>query len=92
MELLVFDEIMGLFLLGFSACTYEWLMLIQENWDRFLPQFKKRNVQRKKVRKAQKKEKSLFPPPQTPRKEDLLMESGEYFITTEEKEASYFIG
>lgn len=57
-----------------------------ENWDRFLPQFKKRNVQRKQLKdKKPKKEKSLFPPPQTPRKEDLLMESGEYFIDAEEK-------
>ncbi|KAL8429870.1 hypothetical protein Efla_004684 [Eimeria flavescens] len=57
-----------------------------ENWDRFLPQFKKRNVQRKKLKeKRKKKEKSLFPPPQTPRKEDLLMESGEYFIDAHEK-------
>ncbi|CDJ37791.1 ribosomal RNA assembly protein, putative [Eimeria tenella] len=60
--------------------------LKQENWDRFLPQFKKRNVQRKKQKeKKEKKEKSLFPPPQTPRKEDLLMESGEYFIDAAER-------
>lgn len=69
-----------------SACN----ILLQENWDRFLPQFKKRNVQRKKIKdKKPKKEKSLFPPPQTPRKEDLLMESGEYFIDAEEKKVKH---
>eukprot|EP01017_Pseudomicrothorax_dubius_P042935 TRINITY_DN7076_c0_g2_i3.p1 TRINITY_DN7076_c0_g2~~TRINITY_DN7076_c0_g2_i3.p1 ORF type:complete len:317 (-),score=81.80 TRINITY_DN7076_c0_g2_i3:108-1058(-) len=59
-----------------------------ENWDRFLPHFKKINSKRRKPKvKAEdkKKEKSLFPPPQLPRKEDLLMESGEYFMTEAEK-------
>ncbi|PHJ20249.1 ribosomal rna assembly protein [Cystoisospora suis] len=61
--------------------------LAKENWERFLPQFKKRNVARKTLKKSQikkRKEKSLFPPEQTPRKEDLLMESGEYFVTEEQ--------
>jgi len=57
-----------------------------ENWDRFLPQFKKRNVQRKKPKKiGKKKPDSIFPPPQLPRKEDLMMESGEYFLSDEQK-------
>eukprot|EP00746_Dinoflagellata_sp_MGD_P005308 gnl/MRDRNA2_/MRDRNA2_110289_c0_seq1.p1 gnl/MRDRNA2_/MRDRNA2_110289_c0~~gnl/MRDRNA2_/MRDRNA2_110289_c0_seq1.p1 ORF type:complete len:404 (-),score=124.86 gnl/MRDRNA2_/MRDRNA2_110289_c0_seq1:130-1290(-) len=56
-----------------------------ENWDRFLPHFKSRNVQRKKQKLKKKKEKPLFPPQQTPRKEDLLMESGEYFMTEQER-------
>ncbi|PFH37856.1 putative ribosomal rna assembly protein mis3 [Besnoitia besnoiti] len=61
--------------------------LATENWERFLPQFKKRNVQRKAKKAAiKKKSKSLFPPEQTPRKEDLLMESGEYFVTEEQKQ------
>ncbi|KFG49500.1 putative ribosomal rna assembly protein mis3 [Toxoplasma gondii GAB2-2007-GAL-DOM2] len=61
--------------------------LVEENWERFLPQFKKRNVQRKARRAAiKKKSKSLFPPEQTPRKEDLLLESGEYFVTEEQKQ------
>merc|ERR1719356_168911 len=61
--------------------------LKDENWERFLPQFKKRNVQRKKV-KAKKKAKSkeVFPPQQTPRKEDLMMESGEYFLDEKERQ------
>merc|ERR1739848_884965 len=58
--------------------------MAQENWDRFLPHFKKRNVQRKKL-KSKKKKTSLFPPQQTPRKEDLQMESGEYFMTEQER-------
>ncbi|XP_055381632.1 uncharacterized protein LOC129612151 [Condylostylus longicornis] len=60
-------------------------ILKDENWDRFLPHFKKRNTQRKKRKIEKKKGKQLFPPDPTPRKEDLLMESGEYFITEEER-------
>ena len=41
----------------------------QENWDRFLPQFKKKNVQRRKPAKvAEKKAYTPFPPPQQPSK------------------------
>jgi len=60
--------------------------LASENWERFLPNFKKQNIKRKK-RKIEKKDKnkSLFPPPQTPRKEDLMMESGEYFLAKRKK-------
>ena len=32
------------------------------NWDKFLPNFKKRNVQRKKIKKKDKKEYTPFPP------------------------------
>eukprot|EP00916_Digyalum_oweni_P023113 GHVL01038411.1.p1 GENE.GHVL01038411.1~~GHVL01038411.1.p1 ORF type:complete len:340 (+),score=79.22 GHVL01038411.1:38-1057(+) len=53
--------------------------LKNESWDRFLPQFKKRNLKRKKI-KIEKKKRSLFPPEQTPRKEDLMLESGEWFV------------
>ncbi|KMS65223.1 hypothetical protein BVRB_038160 [Beta vulgaris subsp. vulgaris] len=53
--------------------------LKEENWARFLPTFKKKNVKRKK-RKIVKKERALLPPPQQPRKIDLQMESGEYFV------------
>eukprot|EP01067_Filipodium_phascolosomae_P009244 Filipodium_phascolosomae@DN8189_c0_g1_i1.p1 len=58
--------------------------LAKENWDRFLPEFKKRNVKKKKPR-IQKGERSLFPPPPTPRKEDIQMETGEYFLNESEK-------
>jgi len=58
----------------------------EENWDRFLPKFKRKNVQRKKPRKVtDKADKPLFPPQQTPRKVDLELESGEYFLTAEQK-------
>merc|ERR1711920_617079 len=34
--------------------------LKDQNWDRFLPHFKKRNVQRAKVKKIKKKTKEVF--------------------------------
>jgi len=58
--------------------------LKEEQWDRFLPHFKNRNVQRKKT-KVKKKVKNVFPPLPTPRKEDLQMESGEYFLSEQER-------
>ena len=66
--------------------------LKEENWDRFLPQFKKKNVQRKKVKpdadaKDKDKEFTPFPPAQTPRKIDAALESGEYFLSEDEKRA-----
>jgi ribosomal RNA assembly protein len=60
--------------------------LAEEDWQRFLPKFKKRNVQRKKVTIKPKKEYTPFPPEQQLRKEDLQMISGEYFLTKDEKE------
>merc|ERR1719262_1633860 len=60
--------------------------LKDENWDRFLPHFKKRNVQRKKQKIKKKKNKDVFPPQPTPRKEDLMMESGEYFLNEQERQ------
>ncbi len=61
--------------------------LANENWDRFLPHFKKHNVKRKKVnKKKEKKEYTPFPPEQLLRKEDHQMMSGEYFLTEKEKE------
>lgn len=60
--------------------------LKDESWDRFLPHFKKKNVPRKKKPVIVKKEKELFPPAQTPRKEDLEMESGEYFLKQSSKD------
>ena len=58
--------------------------LAGESWDRFLPQFTKRNPKRKKATKVDKKEKDKeynpFPPEQKPRKIDLMLESGDYFM------------
>lgn len=59
--------------------------LANESWDRFLPQFKKRNVKRKKVAKKEKGEYNPFPPEQLPRKIDLELESGEYFNKEKKK-------
>jgi len=62
--------------------------LKNENWDRFLPHFKKQNVQRKKVKVVKKKKsKEVFPPQQMPRKEDIMMETGEYFLDEQERKA-----
>ncbi|ERN07793.1 hypothetical protein AMTR_s00012p00142410 [Amborella trichopoda] len=42
--------------------------LANENWDRFLPKFKKKNVKQKKVKVKEKKPYTPFPPPQQPSK------------------------
>jgi ribosomal RNA assembly protein len=63
--------------------------LAEENWSRFLPNFKKKNVQRHKPKKVrQKKDYTPFPPPQQPSKVDLMIESGEYFLSQEQKIAN----
>ncbi|SBT31776.1 KRR1 small subunit processome component, putative (KRR1) [Plasmodium ovale wallikeri] len=63
--------------------------LKNENWEKYLPNFKKRNVQRKKNKqildKRNKKKKNLFPPDQLPRKIDIQMETGEYFLNPKQK-------
>ena len=40
-------------------------VLKEENWDRFLPKFKGKNVQRKKIKIKEKKPYTPFPPQQT---------------------------
>lgn len=60
--------------------------LKNESWDRFLPKFKKQSVTLKKP-KIKRKEYTPFPPVQQPRKIDLQMESGEYFLTKVEQAA-----
>jgi len=59
--------------------------LKNENWDRFLPKFKKQNAKRKKL-VIKKKNPSPFPPEQQLRKEDYAMFSGEYFLTDKQRE------
>lgn len=61
--------------------------LENENWDRFLPQFKKKNVQKKKGKGKEKKPYTPFPPPQQPSKIDQQLETGEYFLSEEKKSA-----
>lgn len=64
--------------------------LKDENWDRFLPQFKKRNLSKRRkpfnVTDKSKKVYTPFPPPQEKSKVDLQIESGEYFLTKAAKE------
>lgn len=66
--------------------------LAGENWDRFLPNFKHKNVARKKpdaeaVAKAARPY-TPFPPAnhQVPSKVDLALESGEFFLSQSQKE------
>mmetsp|Transcript_30888 Transcript_30888/g.49967 ORF Transcript_30888/g.49967 Transcript_30888/m.49967 type:complete len:405 (-) Transcript_30888:597-1811(-) len=60
--------------------------LANESWDRFLPKFKKKNLKKQKRPKQEKKDYTPFPPAQTPRKVDLQLESGEYFLAQEARE------
>lgn len=64
--------------------------LANENWDRFLPHFKKKALSKRrkpfKVTDKSKKVYTPFPPPQEKSKVDLQMESGEYFLAQHEKE------
>lgn len=64
--------------------------LANENWDRFLPNFKKRTLSKRRVpRKVTDKSKKVytpFPPPPEKSKIDLQIESGEFFLSKETKE------
>lgn len=64
--------------------------LKHENWDRFLPHFKKRNLSKRykphNINDKSKKVYTPFPPPQEKSKEDLQIESGEYFLSKQAKE------
>lgn len=52
---------------------------------RFFPKFKKKNIAKKKKVMKKKKPYTPFPPPQQPRKIDLQLESGEYFLNEKER-------
>jgi ribosomal RNA assembly protein len=64
--------------------------LVHENWDRFLPHFKKRTLSKRrkpfKVTDKSKKVYTPFPPPQEKSKVDLQIESGEFFLNKQAKE------
>lgn len=64
--------------------------LVNESWDRFLPNFKKRTLNKRrkplKVTDKSKKVYTPFPPPQEKSKVDLQIESGEYFLGKQAKE------
>ena len=56
--------------------------LATENWDRFLPKFKKSSAPKKAVAKSKKKQRvyTPFPPAQPMSKVDKQLESGEFFL------------
>jgi ribosomal RNA assembly protein len=64
--------------------------LANENWERFLPHFKRRTLSKRKkpfkVRDKSKKPYTPFPPPQERSKVDLQIESGEFFLGKHAKE------
>ena len=61
--------------------------LANEDWERFLPQFHKKNVKRKAPKKVtKKKEYTPFPPAPTMSKVDKELETGEYFLSERERE------
>ncbi|CAG9786639.1 unnamed protein product [Diatraea saccharalis] len=61
--------------------------LKNENWDRFLPKFKSKNVPRKQPKKIKTKPYTPFPPPQIESKIDQELATGEYFLKDEQKRA-----
>ncbi|KAF2403370.1 eukaryotic type KH-domain (KH-domain type I) [Trichodelitschia bisporula] len=64
--------------------------LKDQSWDRFLPNFKKRTLSKRRVpHRVDDKSKKVytpFPPPQEKSKVDLQIESGEYFLSKQAKE------
>ncbi|KAF2120893.1 hypothetical protein BDV96DRAFT_565863 [Lophiotrema nucula] len=64
--------------------------LANEDWSRFLPNFKKRTTSKRrvphKVTDKSKRTYTPFPPPQEKSKVDLQIESGEYFLSKQAKE------
>jgi ribosomal RNA assembly protein len=68
--------------------------LADQSWDRFLPKLPKKSLSKRRKPRVihDKKNKPLFPPPQLPRKIDLQMESGEYFLKGSEKKVKEKVG
>ncbi|OTF79401.1 hypothetical protein BLA29_008502, partial [Euroglyphus maynei] len=63
--------------------------LRNENWDRFLPKYKAKNLSKRKRPKImnKKKEYTPFPPPQTESKIDKQLATGEYFMEQREQKS-----
>lgn len=61
--------------------------LRSQSWERFLPQFKHKNVNKRKEpkKKSVKKEYTPFPPPQPESQIDKELASGEYFLKANQK-------
>ena len=62
--------------------------LAGENWDRFLPHFKRRTLSKRRVphKVSEKKAYTPFPPPQQASKVDKQLESGEFFLGRQARE------
>ncbi|XP_055849760.1 KRR1 small subunit processome component homolog [Episyrphus balteatus] len=62
--------------------------LANEDWSRFLPKFKNKNISKRKQpkNKKPKKEYTPFPPEQPESKIDKQLASGEYFLNKEQKQ------
>ncbi|XP_076334455.1 KRR1 small subunit processome component homolog dbe isoform X2 [Tachypleus tridentatus] len=63
--------------------------LKNENWERFLPKFKSKNISKRKQpkKKRSKGEYTPFPPPQPESKVDKELATGEYFLKEKERKA-----
>ena len=63
--------------------------LANEDWSRFLPNFKKKNTSKRRKPHVlnEKKAYTPFPPAPAPSKVDLQLESGEYFINEAQRQA-----
>lgn len=63
--------------------------LANEDWSRFLPNFKKKNTSKRRKPHVlnEKKAYTPFPPAPVPSKVDLQLESGEYFINEATRQA-----
>merc|ERR1711879_594107 len=61
--------------------------MANESWDRFVPNFKSKTLSKRKkpFKVREKKEYNPFPPEQQPRKEDLEIETGEWFLKEKER-------
>ncbi|XP_014229353.1 KRR1 small subunit processome component homolog [Trichogramma pretiosum] len=64
-------------------------VLKNENWEKFLPKFKSKNISKRKQPKNKKIKKPYtpFPPAQPQSNTDKQLESGEYFLNQEQKKA-----
>uniref|UniRef100_T1GK18 KRR1 small subunit processome component n=1 Tax=Megaselia scalaris TaxID=36166 RepID=T1GK18_MEGSC len=69
--------------------TDEGSKITNEDWSRFLPKFKNKNISKRKQPKNKKvkKEYTPFPPAQPESKIDKQLASGEYFLSKEQKRA-----
>lgn len=66
--------------------------LANEDWSRFLPKFQKKNVPRRKTdHHHEKKPYTPFPPAPTPRKVDLQLDTGEYFVSERVRKAKALV-